>query len=150
MTKERVELDREWMELLTELRVVLPGVQVLFAFLLAAPFSVGFKEVTDAQKNAYFLSLVATAVASALLTAPTSLHRLRWRLGGKERLLKIMNRLTLTGVATLAVAMTSAFFVITDRLFGGVWAILWTSLIALTFLGLWYGLAWNRARAESQ
>ena len=150
MAKERTELDREWMELLNELRVVLPGVQVLFAFLLAAPFSVGFKEVTLAQKNAYFVSLLATAVASALLTAPTSLHRLRWRLGDKERLLQIMNRLTLAGVAVLATAMTSAFFVIADRLYGGLAAIMWTTLIGLTFLGLWYGLAWRRARAESQ
>lgn len=150
MTKERAELDREWIELLTELRVVLPGVQVLFAFLLAAPFSAGFGDVTDTQKNAFFIALLATAISSALLTAPTSLHRLRWRLGDKERLLQIMNRLTLTGVGFLAVAMTSAFFVITDRLFGGAAAILWTSFIGLTFLSLWYGLAWKRARKESR
>ena len=130
--------------------MVLPGVQVLFAFLLAAPFSIGFRDVSDSQKNAYFLALLATTISSALLTAPTSLHRLRWRLGDKERLLQIMNRLTLAGVAFLATAMTSAFFVISDRLFGGLAAILWTTLVALIFVVLWYGLAWKRARTEAR
>ena len=129
---------------------MLPGVQVLFAFLLAAPFSIGFRDVSDSQKNAYFLALLATTVSSALLTAPTSLHRLRWRLGDKERLLQIMNRLTLAGIGFLATAMTSAFFVISDRLFGGTPAILWTTLVGVIFVALWYGLAWKRARTEAR
>ena len=148
MPREKKVLDAEWLELLNELRVVLPGVQVLFAFLLAAPFSAGFGDVTQVQKNAYFLSLLLTTLSSALLTAPTTFHRLRWRHGDKERMLQIMNRLTLTGVGILALAMTAAFFVIADVLFGGLAAALWTAVIGLTFGVLWYGLALKRAAED--
>ena len=79
------ELDKEWIELLNELRVVLPGVQVLFAFLLAAPFSQRFGSVTDVQKNAYFLSLLFTTISAGLLTAPTTFHRLRWPQATRKR-----------------------------------------------------------------
>ena len=79
------ELDKEWIELLNELRVVLPGVQVLFAFLLAAPFSQRFGSVTDVQKNAYFLSPLFTTISAGLMTAPTTFHRLRWHHGDKQR-----------------------------------------------------------------
>jgi hypothetical protein len=71
--------SRELIELLNELRVALPGVQVLFAFLLAVPFSRGYSKVTEFEKVAFFVSLVATAVSSALLIATPSLHRLRFR-----------------------------------------------------------------------
>ena len=142
--RNKEELDKEWMELLNELRVVLPGVQVLFAFLLAAPFSQRFGSVTDVQKNAFFLSLLFTTISAGLLTAPTTFHRLRWRHGDKEQMLGIMNRLTITGGVFLALAMTAAFFVIADIIFGGVVAIAWTSLISLTLFGLWYGLALKR------
>jgi hypothetical protein len=138
------ELDQEWIELLNELRVVLPGVQVLFAFLLAAPFSQRFGTVTDVQKIVYFLSLLFTTVSAGLWTAPTTFHRLRWRRGDKERMLKVMNRLTITGGVFLALAMTAAFFVITDVIFGGAIAIIWTILVSVTLFGLWYGLALKR------
>lgn len=149
MTKRgKEELDKEWIELLNELRVILPGVQVLFAFLLAAPFSQRFGSVTDVQKDAYFLSLLFTTIAAGLLTAPTTFHRLRWRHGDKEKMLEIMNRLTITGGVFLALAMTAAFFVITDVLFGGTAAILWTIASGLTLFGLWYGLALKRKADE--
>jgi hypothetical protein len=138
------ELDKEWIELLNELRVVLPGVQVLFAFLLAAPFSQRFGSVTDVQKNAYFLSLLSTTISAGLMTAPTTFHRLRWRHGDKEKMLGIMNRLTIAGGVFLALAMTAAFFVITDIIFGGIVAIAWTTAVSLVLFGLWYGLALKR------
>ena len=138
------ELDKEWTELLNELRVVLPGVQVLFAFLLAAPFSQRFGGVTDVQEKAYFLSLLFTTISAGLMTAPTTFHRLRWRHGDKEKMLEIMNRLTITGGVFLALAMTAAFFVITDVIFGGAAAIVWTTLIGFVLFGLWYGLALKR------
>ena len=138
------ELDKEWTELLNELRVVLPGVQVLFAFLLAAPFSQRFAGVTDVQEKAYFLSLLFTTISAGLMTAPTTFHRLRWRHGDKEKMLEIMNRLTITGGVFLALAMTAAFFVITDLIFGGVAAIVWTTSISFVLFGLWYGLALKR------
>jgi hypothetical protein len=138
------ELDKEWIELLNELRVVLPDVQVLFAFLLAAPFSQRFGSVTDVQKNAYFLSLLSTTISAGLMTAPTTFHRLRWRHGDKEKMLGIMNRLTIAGGVFLALAMTAAFFVITDIIFGGIVAIAWTTAVSLVLFGLWYGLALKR------
>ena len=76
--------DRELIELLNELRVVLPGVQVLFAFLLTVPFTQYFPKVTDSQKNVYFAALLLTAVATAFLIAPTAFHRIRWRDRDKE------------------------------------------------------------------
>ena len=144
------ELDKEWIELLNELRVVLPGVQVLFAFLLAAPFSQRFMSITDVQKNAYFLSLLFTTISAGLMTAPPTFHRLRWRQGDKEEMLRIMNRLVITGGAFLALAMTAAFFVITDVIFGGVVAALWTTFASATLLGLWYGLALMRKIDEAE
>jgi hypothetical protein len=143
-TRDKEELDKEWIELLNELRVVLPGVQVLFAFLLAAPFSQRFGGVTDVQKNAFFLSLLFTTISAGLLTAPTTFHRLRWRHGDKDKMLKIMNSLTIAGGVFLALAMTAAFFVISDIIFGGVLALAWTALIGLILFGLWYGLALKR------
>jgi hypothetical protein len=118
------------------------------AFLLAAPFSQRFGTVTGVQKNAYFLSLLFTTISAGLMTAPTTFHRLRWRHGDKEKMLEIMNRLTIAGGVFLALAMTAAFFVITDVIFGGVLAIVWTTLISLTLFGLWYGLALKRKMDE--
>jgi hypothetical protein len=116
--KER--LNRELIELLTELRVALPGVQVLFAFLLIVPFSQRFSSVTPLQRHVYFAILLCAAVSAALLIAPSSHHRLLWRQGAKEATLRAANRLSVVGLAFLALAMTGAIFLITDVLFGGV------------------------------
>ncbi|MDQ5874886.1 MAG: DUF6328 family protein, partial [Actinomycetota bacterium] len=88
--------------------------------------------------------LLFTTISAGLMTAPTTFHRLRWRDGDKERMLEIMNRLTIAGGVFLALAMTAAFFVITDVIFGGVVAIAWSTSIGLTLFGLWYGLALKR------
>ena len=134
------DLNRELIELLNELRVVLPGVQVLFAFLLAVPFSNGWKQVTDLQRDVFFLAFIATAIASILLIAPSSYHRLRWREGDKEHMLETSNRLAIAGTAFLALGMTAAVFLITDILFKASWAALTTALIAGAFAWFWYGL----------
>jgi Family of unknown function (DUF6328) len=134
------DLNRELIELLNELRVVLPGVQVLFAFLLAVPFSNGWKQVTDLQRDVFFLAFIATAIASILLIAPSSYHRLRWREGDKEHMLETSNRLAIAGTAFLAIGMTAAVFLITDILFKAWWAALTTALIAGAFAWFWYGL----------
>lgn len=136
--------DRELIELLTELRVALPGVQVLFAFLLVVPFSQGFSNVTRPQRAVYFAAFLATTIATALLIAPTSYHRLRWRARDKERMLVTSNRLTIAGTLFLAIAMVCVVFFITDFLYGGISA--WvTAAAAATFLWLWYGLPLKRA-----
>ncbi|HWC14541.1 MAG TPA: DUF6328 family protein [Actinomycetota bacterium] len=141
--------DRELIELLNELRVALPGVQVLFAFLLAVPFTQRFDQVTKAQKGAFFVALITTALASAFLMAPTSMHRIQWRNHDKERLLVTSNVLTIVGLVFLAVSMISVVFTITDVLFGGPVST-WVSVaIGSVFGVLWYVLPIYR-RATSR
>jgi hypothetical protein len=141
---EESRLDRELIELLNELRVALPGVQVLFAFLLAVPFSGGFERVTDLQRDTYMVALLATAFGSALLIAPTAYHRIRFRDRDKERLLRTANRLALGGLACLGVAMTAAVFLVTDFIFSIPAAALASGAIAAAFLWFWWGLPLGR------
>lgn len=132
--------NRELIELLNELRVALPGVQVLFAFLLIVPFSNGFPRLGNLDRDIFYVAFIATALSTVLLIAPSSYHRLRWRQHDKERLLVASNRLTIAGLACLAVAITSVVFVLTDFLFQRAWAATFTAFIAACFLLLWYGL----------
>jgi Flp pilus assembly protein TadB len=141
--------DRELIELLNELRVALPGVQVMFAFLLAVPFAQGFAKVTDPQKSALFLSLILTAVASVLLIAPSSFHRIQWRAHDKEKMLVISNGLTIAGLAFLALAMTSAVFLVTDFIYGGPLSTWVTIVIGLLFAMLWYAIPLYRRAKHS-
>jgi Family of unknown function (DUF6328) len=110
--KDRV--NRELIELLNELRVALPGVQVLFAFLLTVPFSQGFAKLTDPQRAVFFGTFVTTFVASTFLIAPTAYHRLRFRVGDKERMLGTANRFAIAGLVLLAVALGGAMFLVAD------------------------------------
>jgi hypothetical protein len=132
--------NRELIELLNELRVALPGVQVLFAFLLAVPFANGFPKLSKLDRDIFFVAFIATALSTVLLIAPSSYHRLRWRQFDKERLLVVSNWLTIAGLALLAVAITCTVFVITDFLFHRSWAATFTAIVATAFLILWYGL----------
>src|SRR5512132_309759 len=132
--------NRELIELLNELRVALPGVQVLFAFLLAVPFANGFPKLNGTQRDVFFAAFIATALSTVLLIAPSSYHRLRWRQHDKERMLVFSNALTIAGLFLLAVAITCVVFVITDFLFHRTWAAVFTALVGAAFLILWYGL----------
>jgi Family of unknown function (DUF6328) len=132
--------NRELIELLNELRVALPGVQVLFAFLLAVPFANGFPKLSQHGRDVFFAAFIATALSTVLLIAPSSYHRLRWRQRDKERMLVISNVLTISGLFCLAVAITCVVFVITDLLFHTAWAAAFTAFIAAMFVLLWYGL----------
>jgi hypothetical protein len=133
-------LDRELMELLQELRVVLPGVQVLLAFLLTAPFQQRFAQLPGTLRNAFFASIACATVATALLIAPSAHHRLRWREREKERLLQIANRLAIWGTVFLATAIVLALYVITNVLFAS-WIALLTAVLAVAlFAWLWYAL----------
>jgi uncharacterized protein YacL len=133
-------LDRELMELLQELRVVLPGVQVLLAFLLTAPFQQRFAQLPGSQRNAFFASIACATVATALLIAPSAHHRLRWREREKERLLRVANREAIWGTVFLAAAIVLALYVITNVLYT-TWIALLTAVIAVAvFAVLWYAL----------
>ena len=143
--KERV--DRELIELLNELRVALPGVQVLFAFLLIVPFSQGFARLTSAQRVVYFIAFACTSAASALLIAPSSYHRIRFRQKDKERMLFTANRLAIAGTLFLAVAITAVVYVVTDVLFHTAWASVVAAVNAAWFAWFWYGLPLTRQSA---
>jgi hypothetical protein len=133
-------LDRELIELLNELRVALPGVQVLFAFLLTVPFTNRFANVSDRQRDAYLLALIAAAIGSVLFIAPTAHHRIRFRQHDKAALLRTANTLALAGTVALAIGMTAAVFFVTDFLFADTVTTLVTALVAGCFVWLWYGL----------
>jgi uncharacterized membrane protein YedE/YeeE len=128
-------------ELLNELRVVLPGVQVLFAFLLAVPFSRGYPKVTEFEKITFFVSLLATAVSSALLIATPSFHRLRFQDGDKQKIIRYGNRFAIAGIGSLAVAMVAAVLMVTSYLFGVVPGIVTAAAITVVIVVLWYGIA---------
>ena len=145
--RDKDDLDRELIELLNELRVALPGVQVLFAFLLAVPFATGWQRVTNFQRDVFFVAFLCTTAATILLIAPSTYHRLRWREHDKEHMLVTANRLTIAGSVFLALAIISVVLLITDLLFSVEWAIVATALVAFGFGWFWYGLALLR-RAE--
>jgi Family of unknown function (DUF6328) len=133
-------LDRELIELLNELRVALPGVQVLFAFLLAVPFTQRFERLTAVQEDVFFAAFLCTAVATALLIAPSAYHRLRWREHDKEHMLQMSNRLAIAGTAFLAAAIIAVVYLVTDLIFGLAATLVATLLAATLFGWLWYGL----------
>jgi len=146
--RSKHDLDRELIELLNELRVALPGVQVLFAFLLIVPFSNGWDKVTDIQEYVYFVAFLCAAISSAFLIAPSTYHRLRWREGDKEHMLVMANRLAIVGAGFLALGMTATVFLITDVLFANTWAAVVAALVGGTFAWLWFGLALVREARE--
>jgi cation transport ATPase len=141
---EQERINRELIELLNELRVALPGVQVLFAFLLAVPFTQRFRQLTDAQEYAFFVSLLCTAFGSVLLIAPSAYHRLRFRQHDKEQLIQTANRLSIAGTIFLALAMTSAVYLITDLVFNAPVTLIVTAVTGATFAWFWYGLPLSR------
>jgi hypothetical protein len=134
------KLDRELIEFLNELRVALPGVQVLFAFLLGVPFTQRFSQVSDLQKDVYFLTFLCTAAATALLIAPSANHRMAWRQGDKEHLLVVSNRLAIAGTVFLALAISGTVFVVTDMLFDETSAAVVAGVTAAFFAWFWYAM----------
>ncbi len=146
--RSKEDLNRELIELLNELRVTLPGVQVLFAFLLIAPFSQRFGDINDLQKYAYLAALTFTALGSALLIAPTPYHRIRFRDEDKDALLRIANNLALAGTLCVAIAMCCALFLVTDFLFTSPVPALLTALVAGVIVAFWYALPLTRKLRE--
>lgn len=139
--EDRTErVSRELIELLNELRVALPGVQVLFAFLLAVPFAQGFEKVTGFQRALFFVVMALTAVSLALLIAPSSWHRLRFRRQDKERILRASNRMSIAGLAFLALAMTGAVMLIADFIYSPTLTIISGTVAGLVFAVLWYAM----------
>ena len=136
--EERV--NRELIELLNELRVALPGVQVLFAFLLAVPFTQRFAETTELQREAFMVALLSTLAGSVFLIAPTAYHRIRFRDRDKEALLRISNVFAIVGVVCLAVGMTAVVFLVTDLIFKGITTAIVTAATGALFATVWFVL----------
>lgn len=135
---ELERLDRNLAELLQELRVAFPGVQILFAFLLAVPFQGNFTNISPFQEKVYFVTLLCTAVSAALLIAPAAYHRMTFRFQQKRRLVLLANGMMIVALGFLALAMTGAIMLITDVLFGTVATIVTSLAAAAMFAVLWY------------
>src|SRR5436190_23466967 len=136
--KERA--DRELIELLNELRVVLPGVTVLLAFLLAVPFAKGWPKVTGFERDVFVVAFLSAAVSVALLTAPSSYHRLRFREGDKERMVRVGNRLAIAGITAFAVSLEAVVLLVTDFVLSRGVAIAAAAVLFAVVAVLWYGL----------
>jgi hypothetical protein len=139
-TRSKAELDQEWGELVEEHRLAMPGTQVLFAFLLVLPFQRRFEELSDQQTYVYYAALLCAAVAIILLITPTAAHRLLWRHGEKDALLRISTVTGIAATAFLAAGMTASVYLITDFLFGEPATAIVSAILAGLFVAFWYGL----------
>jgi len=144
------EFGREWPEFLDEIRVVLPGVQLLFGFLLAAPFSTHFDAVTGLIRQVYLGCFLTTAAACIFLIAPSVYHRLHWRrdVRDKEQMLRTCNRLAIVGGSLLSIAMVSAIFVVTAIVDTMGRALIVTAVAGVLVAFLWFFLPLSRRRTE--
>jgi cation transport ATPase len=143
--EEQQRLNRQMTELLNELRVAMPGVQVLFAFLLAVPFQQRFQTVTAFQRDIYLLTLLAAATATAFLIAPSAYHRIAFQEHEKERIIQMGTRQFVCGIVALAVAMTGAVLLVTDVLFELATTIVVVACVATLFGWLWFGIGlWRK------
>jgi hypothetical protein len=146
--KER--LDRELIELLNELRVALPGVQVLLAFMLTLPFSERFSQLSNLQKGTFVVALLTTSCAIAFFMTPTSYHRLRWRHGDKEQILSTSNKLSIIGIALMGVGLAAVVFLIMDVLVSTPTAVVVALAITVLIAYLWFGLPLIRLAREAR
>ena len=144
--EERKEerLDRELEELLQELRIALPGVQILFGFLLVVPFNNRFAETDELQRDVWFAALLLALGAVACFIAPTAYHRIRFRDYDKERLVTTATRLAVVGLLFLAAALSASAFFVTGFVFSDRLAAVVTAVAAGTIGGLWFALPLTR------
>lgn len=132
------KVDRQMLELLNELRVALPGVQILFAFLLAVPFQQGFARVTPTQRGLYYATLLATAVSAIFLIAPSATHRVRFHQRDRRFLIESANTYMIAGLVSLAVAIVLALILISDLIYDGIVVWLAPALIGGLLVGVWF------------
>jgi hypothetical protein len=130
--------DRQMLELLNELRVALPGVQILFGFLLTVPFAQGFERVTSTQRTLFYATLLATAASTICLIAPSATHRLRFHQHDRAYIIESASRYMIAGLIFLALAIVLAIAMVTDFLYDH-W-ITWAapSAVALALIVIWF------------
>jgi hypothetical protein len=147
---EEERLDRNLGELLQELRVAIPGVQFLFAFLLVVPFQQGWVDVTEFERNVYYVSLVATAAAAVCMIGPVARHRLRFRELDKKWIVETSHKYAIAGLAFLAIGIAGALLLVSHVVFNrSTTAIISTVVIAGMILWVWFGAALVRDLQES-
>jgi cation transport ATPase len=137
---EQERLNRQMLELLNELRVAMPGVQVLFGFLLTVPFQQGWRRVTEFQEAVYFVTLIAAAVATAFLIAPSAYHRVAFKKSEKPNIVRIGTVQMLAGLVALAIAMNGAVVLVTDVVFASGTTVVTFVALATLYTTLWFGL----------
>lgn len=140
--KER--LEREHGELLEELRSLIPGAEVLFGFLLAIRFTGQFGDLRDTQRYVYYVTLLSTATALVCFLAPAAYHRIRFRTGDKEYMVKKGNREAIAGSVAISIAFTGVIYLVTDLVFGTVQAIVVAAGSFALIAWLWWGIALYR------
>ena len=133
-------LDRNFAELLQELRVAFTGVQILFAFLLGLAFTQRFRELDGFQVAVYTVALMSSALATMVFIAPVSFHRMVFRRRQKAALVAVADQLLIIGLAVLVPTMCSSVLLILDVVLGRWPAIVGASFIALVALLTWYVL----------
>jgi cation transport ATPase len=136
--RDKEELDQEWGELVEEHRLAMPGVQVLFAFLLILPFQNRFEQLTENQTYVYYSAMLCATFAIVLLIAPTAAHRIRWRAQDKEALLRMATQAAIAATVFIAAAMTASVWLITDVLFGEPATVIVSAVVAAAFGVFWY------------
>jgi len=146
---EEEKRDRQMTELLNELRVALPGVQILFAFLLAVPFQQGFQKVTETQKGIYYATLMATCAATVCLIAPSAMHRLRFHERDRAFLIESSNKYLIAGLSFLGIAIVLAVILISDYLYDGIIVWLAPLAVALAIAGVWFARPLARGEKSS-
>ncbi|MDX6739664.1 DUF6328 family protein [Actinocorallia sp. A-T 12471] len=149
---ESARLDRNYEELLQELRVAQTGVQILFAFLLTLPFQYGFGRTSQLDRVVFVVTLMAATVATALLIAPVGFHRRVFRQGRKSDLVHAASFFAQIGLAALAVAMSGAIFVVTDVVLGIGWgaALTFAALAVLVFFWYFAPFFWDLRRSRRE
>ncbi|MBW3546581.1 MAG: hypothetical protein KY452_00370 [Actinobacteria bacterium] len=138
------DLDRELDEFLGEVRVVLPAVTVLFAFLLTVPFTARFEGLLLAARTAYFVAFMTTATAIVLLVGETGYHRLRGKPYDKHRMLRTATRQAVAALVLLAVGLSAVVYLVTTVLYGTGWAAACTTFLGLLAVGTWFLLPLRR------
>jgi hypothetical protein len=139
-------LDRNLEEMTGELRVVVTGVQVLFAFLLIVPFDTGFAHVGSFERTVYFVTLIFAALAAVCTIAPSAGHRFLFRHDDKQHLVFSSNRVVIAGLAFLALAMCGSLLFVTTKLFGVTAGVLTAIIGAIPFVVLWFAVPLRRLR----
>lgn len=135
---EHDKRDRQMIELLNELRIALPGVQILFGFLLTVPFSQGFQKTTPTQKGLLYATLLATAASTICLIAPSATHRLRFHANDRAYVIESANKLLLVGLGFLAIALITGLTLITDYIYDGAIVVVGPATMAVALLVLWF------------